>query len=142
MATVQSEASMRRESSLAWTGWAGFAALMLMVIGGINFFEGLIAIIRDKYYVLTPQQIVVFDMTTWGWIMLIWGVLLVIGGLGLTRGAGWARWFTIVVVSLNMLAQLGWLGSSQYPLWTLVVIALDVMVVFALSARWAESRSY
>jgi hypothetical protein len=69
--------------SSAWTGWIGFAAIMLAFIGAITFFEGLIAIIRDNYYVVTRQQVFAFDVSTWGWIMLFWGILLFLAGLGL-----------------------------------------------------------
>jgi len=67
-------------------------------------------------------------------------VLLVLAGLGLLAGQQWARWFAIVVVSLNVIAQLGFLGNSQYPLWSLTVIALNVIVLYALTARWRESE--
>ena len=70
---------------------------------------------------------------------MIWGVLLVLAGLALVGGQGWARWFAIVVVSLNFIAQLGFLGNSQYPLWSLTVMALNVIVLYALTARWSES---
>lgn len=128
----------RREMSTTWTGWVGFAAIMLMVIGSITFFEGLVAIVRDEYYVVRGDQVIVFDLTTWGWIMLFWGILLFIAGLGLAAKSGWARWFTIIAVSLNLIAQLGFLGNTQWPLWTLVVIGLEVTVLYALTARWAE----
>ena len=73
--------------------------------------------------------------------MLIWGVLLVLAGLGLLGAQGWARWFAIVVVSLNFLAQLGFLGNSQTPLWSLTVMALNIIVLYALTARWSESAA-
>jgi hypothetical protein len=123
-----------------WTGWVGFAGLLMVVIGVLDFFQGLIAIVRDKYYVLTPQQIVVFDMTTWGWITLIWGIILVIAGYALLSGATWARWFTIVVVSLNILVQLGFVGSAQYPLWALTVLTMSILVLYALIVRWGDVR--
>jgi nicotinamide riboside transporter PnuC len=56
-------------------------------------------------------------------------------------GQGWARWFSIVLVSLNFIAQLGFLGNSQYPLWSLTVMALSVIVLYALTARWSESTA-
>jgi hypothetical protein len=118
-------------------GWIVFAATMLMVIGSIDFFEGLIAVIRKQYYVLTPNQIVVFNVTTWGWLTLIWGIVLFLAGLALWSGASWARWFTIVAVVINTLEQLAWLGSSQYPLWTLVSIVLGIVVIYALTVRWS-----
>ena len=128
----------RSDMSTAWTGWVGFAAVMMLIIGSIGFFEGLVAIIRKQYYVLAPNQIIVFNVTTWGWIMLLWGIVLFCAGLALAAKAGWARWFTVVVVALNLLAQLGFLGSTSYPLWTLVVITLEIVVLYALTARWSE----
>jgi hypothetical protein len=132
----------RRDMDSAWTGWVGFAAIMLALIGSITFFEGLIAIFRDEYYVLAQGGALVVDLTTWGWIMLFWGVLLFIAGLGLAAKSGWARWFTIIVVSLNLIAQLGFLGNAQYPLWSLVVIGLEIVVLFALTARWGEVHTF
>jgi hypothetical protein len=125
-------------TSERWSGWISFAGLMIIIIGGLDFFEGLIAVIRGQYYAVTPNQIVVVDLTAWGWIMMIWGVLLVLAGLGLLSGATWARWFAIVVGSLNVIAQLGFVGSSQYPLWALTVLALTVVVLYALIVRWDE----
>jgi hypothetical protein len=119
-----------------WAGWVSFAALLMIVIGSLDFFQGLIAVIRDKYYVLTPQQVIVFDMTTWGWITMIWGIIVVLAGVALGGGAGWARWFTIVVASLNVFVQLGFVGGSQYPLWALTVIAMNILVLYALIVRW------
>jgi hypothetical protein len=121
-------------------GWIVFAATMMMVIGAIDFFEGLIAVIRKHYYVLTPNQIVVFNVTTWGWLTLIWGIVLLVVGWMLWTGAGWARWLAIVAISINILGQLGWLGSSAYPLWTLTAVALGVIVLYALTARWTGYR--
>jgi hypothetical protein len=117
-------------------GWIVFAAVVMLIVGTIDFFEGLVAVIRKQYYVLTPNQIIVFDVKTWGWLTLLWGILLLIAGLALWTGAGWARWFTIVVASINVVAQLGFLGSATYPLWALTGIALSIVVIYALCARW------
>jgi hypothetical protein len=110
----------------------------MLVIGSIDFFEGLIAVIRKTYFVATPSQIIVFDTTTWGWITMILGVLLALVGLGLVSGAGWARWTAIVILVFALLEQLAWLGNSSYTLWTLTVIALEIIVFYALTARWGE----
>ena len=121
-------------------GWILFAGIVMFVIGTLDFFEGLIAIIRKQYYVVTPTQIIVFDTTTWGWITMIWGILLVCAALALISGAEWARWFGIVVVALSIVEQLGWLGSTQYPLWSLTIVALSIVVLYALTARWSGYR--
>ena len=123
-------------ASRSWTGWIVFAAMLMVIIGMLDFFQGLIAIIRDDYYVLTQEQIIVFDLTAWGWIMLIWGVVLMFAGSALFAGRSWARWFTIIVGSLNVIIQLGFVGSSQYTLWALTVLALNVLVLYALIVRW------
>jgi hypothetical protein len=129
---------MSTKSSMA--GWIGFAGIVMLIVGSIDFFQGLIAIIEDDYYVPTRAGFLVVDLTTWGWFMLFWGALLVLAGLALIAGQGWARWFTIVVVSLNILLQLGFVGSSDYPLWALTAIALNIVVLYALTARWSESK--
>ena len=131
-----------REVSTTWTGWVGFASIMLTIIGAINFFEGLIAVIRDQYYVVHGDQLIVFDTTKWGWLMMIFGVLLFLVGLGLASAQGWARWTAIILVTINLLANLGWLGNSGYPLWTLTVITLEIVVIYALTIRWGEVAKY
>src|SRR5437762_13025071 len=113
----------------------------MIVMGFLDFFKGLIAVIRDKYYVLTPSQIIVFDVSTWGWITLIWGIVLVLAGLALLSGASWARWFTIIAGSLNFLLQLGFVGSAQYPLWALAVLTLQVVVLYGLIVHWDDARA-
>jgi hypothetical protein len=102
---------MMNKGSMA--GWIGFAA------------SGFLAI----------------NLTGWGWVMIIWGVLLVLAGFALLSGQSWARWFTIIVVVLNIFAQLGFLGNSNYPLWALTALALNVVVLYALTARWSESEA-
>jgi hypothetical protein len=126
-------------NSRSMAGWIGFAGILMLIIGSIDFFQGLIALFEDEYFVVTESGFLVVDLTAWGWILLIWGALLIVAGLGLVGGMEWARWFSIVVVSLNFLAQLGFLGNSQYPLWSLTVMALNVIVLYALTARWKES---
>ena len=126
-------------SSRAWTGWIGFAGLLMLIIGSIDFFEGLIAVIRKEYYAFTSQGIIIFNTTTWGWLAMIFGVVLFLVGLGLVSGAGWARWTAIVLIVVNLLGQIGWVGSSQYPIWSLTMVALQIIVLFALTARWSDS---
>lgn len=127
--------------SSTWSGWIAFAGWLMVIIGVLDFFEGMIAVIRGQYFVLTANQIIVFNVRTWGWITLIWGVVVVLAGLGLLSGAGWARWFTIVVASVSILGQLGFVGSAQYPLWALTVLVLSFVVLYALIARWDDRPS-
>src|SRR6476660_8556146 len=107
----------------------------MVIIGSIDAVEGLIAIIRGKYYVVSPQQIIVFDIKTWGWVTLLWGVLVALVGVGLLSASSWARWTAIVVASLSFI------GSTTYVLWGLSVLALTVVVLYALIVRWDEATA-
>jgi len=127
----------RAATKAPMSGWIMFASIVMLTVGFIDFFEGLIAVIRKEYYALSAQGIIVFNVSTWGWLMIIWGILLILAGLALWNGAGWARWFTIVVVVINILGQLSFLGSSNYVIWTLTAITLNIIVLYALTVRWA-----
>ena len=107
--------------------------------GGARLFEGLIALLRDNYYVATGEGLLIFDVTAWGWIMLLWGIVLACVGLGLLGGAGWARWTAIVLVSVNIFGQLGFLGNTNDLLWVLITLTLNIIVLFALIVRWDDS---
>jgi len=120
-------------------GWIGFAGILMAILGGIAFFEGLIALLRDNYYVATASGFLLFDVTGWGWIMLIWGIILVLVGLSLLNGASWARWVTIVLVSINIFSQLGFLGNTNDTLWLLTALTLNIIVLYALIVRWNDS---
>jgi hypothetical protein len=128
------------ETGERWAGWIRLAGIFMLIIGSIDFFQGLVAVIRSEYYQLTPNQIIVVDTTTWGWTMLIWGLLVIAAGFGLVSGASWARWFTIVAGSLNFIVQLGFVGNAAYPLWALTVLALTVVVLYALIVHWNDAR--
>ena len=124
-----------------WAGWIAFAGMLLMIIGGLNMLQGLTAIIRDQYYVGGDNGTLVIDVSQWGWVMLIWGAVLALVGWGLLSGASWARWAAILGVSLNFVAVLGFDGHGGYTLWSLVGVALNILVLWALVVRWDEAKA-
>jgi hypothetical protein len=121
-------------------GWIGFAGILMVILGGLSFFEGLIALARDNYYAVVPSGFLLFDVTGWGWIMLVWGVLLVLVGLALLNGASWARWVSILFVSINVFGQLGFLGNTNDSVWLLITLTLNIIVLYALIVRWHDSQ--
>ena len=127
-------------NSRSMAGWIGFAGILMVILGGISVFEGLIALIRDNYYVVTPSGYLLFDVTGWGWLMLIWGVLLALVGLALLNGASRARWTAIVFVSVNIFGQLGFLGNTNDTVWLLITLTLNIIVLYALIVRWGDSQ--
>jgi hypothetical protein len=112
----------------------------MIVMGAIDFFEGLIAIIRGGYFygLTSSNQIIIFDSKTWGWLTLLWGILVLLAGFGLVGGAGWARWFSIIAVAISILHQLAFVGSAAYPLWSLAVLALSIIILYALTVHWGD----
>jgi uncharacterized membrane protein (DUF2068 family) len=121
----------------AWAGWVLFAALLIVLAGVFNTVQGLVALLNDDYYLVTEDKLLVLDITAWGWVMLVFGVLQMVAGVALNRGVNWARFVAIGVTALHMIAQLTF--SSAHPIWSVMMIALDIIVIFALTARWDEA---
>ena len=126
------------EPARGLAGMVAFAGVMLTLIGFFDILQGLTALFNDEYFAVRKGKLLVFDFTTWGIITLIWGALLVAAGLGLLSGRGSARVFSIVVVFVNMILQIAFL--SAYPIWSAIIIALDVFVLYALTAKWDEVK--
>jgi hypothetical protein len=126
------------EGSTAWVGWIVFAAAMLMVDGAFNIITGLVAIFSDDVYVQTQHNELVLDVTAWGWTHLVLGILLALVGYFILRGALWAAATAALLVMVNMVTQL--LLLPTYPLWSLVIILVDTLVLWALLVHGDEIR--
>ena len=122
-----------------WSGWVTFAALVLVMLGCVNGFQGFLALLDEGYFVAQGKELVLVDYDAWGAVLILWGIVLLLVGAGLNARREWARWSAIVVVMLDVILQVGFLPSS--PLLALFLITLDVIVVFALTARWEEART-
>ena len=122
----------------SWAGWIVFAGFVLLIIGAIDAIQGLVAIIKDDYVVATPKGLAIFDVTAWGWTTLVWGALIFLVGLALLGGASWARWLAIIGVGINAIGQIAFMANypQAYPLWNILTVALNVLVLYALTARW------
>jgi hypothetical protein len=126
-----------REISGWQVGFAVFAGVMLMLIGVFHALTGLAAIIEDEFFVVGSNYAYEFDATAWGWIHLIYGVILVFAGYGIFQGAMWAR---LVGITLAAISAVGNFFFIPYqPIWALLIIALDVLVIAALSAYGREA---
>lgn len=113
-----------------------FAAVMLMITGGFHVISGLAAIIEDQFFVLTREYVYEFDVTTWGWIHLVAGIVAVIAGIGLFSGNVLARIAGVAVATLSMIANFMFL--PWFPLWSVLIIAIDIVVIWALLAHGRE----
>jgi hypothetical protein len=114
-------------------GFTVFAATMMVIGGVFQAMQGLIALFNDDFYVVGKEWIFEFDLTTWGWIHLLVGVLVLVAGFFVFNGAVWARSVGIAVAALSAVLNFMWL--PYYPIWSLIIIALDVLVIWALSVH-------
>jgi len=120
-----------------WIGWIGFAGIIIILNGAFSAIQGLVAVIGPgAYYVLENGSLWVLDITGWGWWNLILGLLLVLTGIALLTGATWARVVAIIIAGLSAIGQL--LLVPAQPWWSLIVIAIDVLVIYAVSAHGRE----
>lgn len=137
--TRQRQKSPAGRQVTGWVGWIAFAATMLFIVGSFNIIDGLVALAKDEVFVNTDRTVLLFDLTTWGWIHLVLGILQVAVAAALLKGAVWGQLVAIVLVTLNAVAQLTFLGA--YPLWATIVIAFDVVTLWALVVHGDEIRS-
>jgi hypothetical protein len=124
-------------NATAWFGWVIFAAVMLAVIGLLNVLEGLVALLQREVAFIDGDRLVVVDLTGLGVVMLAFGGLLIATGIGLAARNTVARVTAIVIVALHMLVQVATLGA--YPVWSLLMITLDVIILFALTVHWTNA---
>ena len=123
-------AESQRVSSWA-AGGAVFAATMMVMIGAFEAISGLVALVDDEFFVVTQNYLFKFDVTTWGWIHLILGLLLVATGVGLFARQSWAGLAAIVLAVLSAVANFFFI--PYYPFWSLVVIGLNIWVIWSLT---------
>jgi hypothetical protein len=118
-------------------GGAVFAATMMIMIGIFQALAGLEAIFKDQFFVATRNYLYKVDVTTWGWIHLVVGVIVLLAGFSVLSGRVWARAVGIVMAVLSAVAN--FLFIPYYPFWSLLIIALDVFVIWALASYGREA---
>ena len=116
-------------------GWKGFAGIMLMIVGFLNVFDGLVAITQSNYIERNTGGVLPLtnNVKTWGWVALIVGIIIVLAGMSVLSGATWARVVGILVASINLIFQFAYLG--HYPFWSFTMIVIDILVIYGLAAH-------
>jgi hypothetical protein len=128
----------RFEDRTGWVGFIVFAGIMLVLLGSLDFIYGMTAIIKDDYFQLTRQGLLVFDLTAWGWITLIFGVIEFLAGLAIIAGATWGRVFGVIIAGLSVIHQFTLMSAN--PIWSLLIISLNVLVIWALVVHGREMK--
>jgi len=130
--------SLWHKDASSWTGWITFAGILAITMGAYEAIMGLVAIFNDEYYLVGKNGLVVeLDYTVWGWVHLLVGLVAVAAGLALMQGRSWGRMVVIVLAGLSALLNLGFL--SAYPIWCTILIALDVIIIYALTVHWQDA---
>jgi hypothetical protein len=130
-------ANSRGEKAGAWAGGLIlFASMIMFLVGVFQAFTGLVAIFNDQFYVASHEYLFQFSRTSWGWIHLIWGLVVAGAGVALLGGRTWGRMVAILVALVSAVTMFAFL--PHYPVWALIVITLDVAVIWAVATEGAQ----
>ncbi|MGZ4649792.1 MAG: DUF7144 family membrane protein [Kineosporiaceae bacterium] len=133
--------SRPRSEPTGWVGWIVFAAVMMIIVGILQAIEGFVAIFKDSYYLVPKSGLVVtVDYTAWGWIHLILGILVAGAGYALFSGRMWARTVGVIAAFLSLLANFSFV--SAYPVWAIILITVDVLIIYALTVHGREMQDF
>ena len=116
---------MSTQMAVRGSGWRAFAGVLFIVVGAFNFIDGIVAVANAHYL---SDHLVFGDLKSWGWTMLIFGIIVTLVGVAVMAGQVWAAWVGILLAALNAIGQLLFLPA--YPLWSVIIIALDVIVIY------------
>ena len=126
------------DASVQGAGWVMFAAVLLFLAGIWNFIDGILAISSSHVYTANAHY-VFSDLKTWGWIVMLLGILELAAGAGLLSGSTWARWFAIFASAVNSIGQLMYMPS--YPFWAILMFTLDILIIFGLVAYGKSAKA-
>lgn len=122
-----------------WTGWVVFAAVLMVVAGGIWAIQGLIAVFNDNLVIFGTEGAILLDVTGWGWIHIILGALLVLAGILVLRGNMFGRIIAVILAMLSIIVNFVWM--PVYPVWAIEIITLDVFILYAVIIHGREMKS-
>jgi len=123
----------------AWVGWIAFASMMMMMLGIFHVIEGIVALAKDDFFLVRSNGLVVsVNYTTWGWVHIIGGIIVVAAGVGVLNGRMWARIVGVAVAFVSTLISIAFL--SAYPIWSILMIALAVVVIMALTVHGSDIK--
>ncbi|MEY9214618.1 hypothetical protein NI17_018895 [Thermobifida halotolerans] len=120
-------------------GWMLFAATLLFLTGAINIIQGITALFLTDNLFNFGGEAFFFNLTPWGILLGLWGLLLVAAGFALTTRQSWARIAAVVLLAINIVAQLAFFAAN--PLWSLAVVAIDLFAIYALTAGWSSASA-
>src|SRR5262245_26035663 len=129
------------EQPSGWVGWITFAAVMMIMLGCFHAIQGLVALFDDQKFLVADSGLVVsVDYTAWGWVHLIGGIILALAGIALFTGRMWARIVGVIAALASAIVNIAFL--SAYPIWSAIMIAVDILIIWALTVHGAEMKRH
>jgi hypothetical protein len=122
-----------------WVGWVYFASVMVFIVGSIQLLAGFVALFKEDFYVTTNQALIAFDYSEWGWIHILLGLASMAISWAIATGKLWGRLIGVGLVTLNLLSNAAFLPA--YPIWSIMVITVDVLVIYALTMHGTEAKT-
>jgi len=120
------------------TGWISFAGYLMIVVGIFQAIAGLVALFQPDIYLTTPSHLFIFDYTQWGWTHLLIGAILIGSSFSLFAGKIWGRIVAITLASLSAIVNFAFINA--YPLWSMVIIAMDLFIIYAVAVYGGNMR--
>ena len=132
------ETSTDETRTTGWVGWIIFGGMMLMLVGALHLIYGLVAVFNDEWVVWGNGEAVFLDVSVWGWLHVIGGAVVVLAGIGVMTGNVLARTIGVIAAAISVL--LNFVSLPLYPVWSLTMIAIALLVMWALIAHGSEMR--
>jgi hypothetical protein len=120
-----------------WAGWVYFAGFLMVLMGIFEIINGLAALLNDKYFLVRNNNLVVFDYTTWGWIHLVLGIVVLMAGMAVINGRLWGRLFAVLLAILSFVANFTFIAA--YPFWSVTIMTIDLFIIYALTVHGSET---
>jgi hypothetical protein len=128
-----------QNQATGWTGWVAFAGIMMIIGGALWALQGLIAIIKGDLVIFGDEAALFLNVTGWGWVHMILGLLLLLSGFLVMSGNLFGRTMAVILATLSIIVNFIWL--PVYPVWAIVVIVIDVFILYAVIVHGKEMKN-
>ncbi len=128
-----------QQRQTGWVGWIYFAAVAMIISGILNIINGLVAVFNDDWVLFDSRETLLLDISGWGWLHILMGIVVLVSGIGITKGHVMARIVAVVGVSISVIANFVFLPA--FPFWSIVIIIVDMLILWALIVHGDELDS-
>lgn len=121
-----------------WVGWIGFASFMLVLMGTLHIIAGLIALFKNEVLLIGPNTTYLLDYTQWGWVHILGGILAIWAASSLAQGHLFGRTFAVLIAFASAIINMAFV--PVYPVWSIMIITIDILVIWAVTVHGDELK--